>query len=125
MCLQFIAPFIHAHAFGFESIQAHAAHTYITEDMFHNHALSSDFDLHVAELNQQDTVETPLAIGSVFKVANGVKRHADLDIVATLLTCILVICVFATIIKYLIHPFNASLYPQRFYSPHAARAPPL
>ena len=125
MCLQFIAPFIHAHAFGFESIQAHAAHTHIAQDIYHNHALSSDFDLHVAELNQQDTVETPLAIGSVVKVANGVKRQADVDIVATLLTCILVICVFATISKYLIHPFNAALYPQRFYSPHAARAPPL
>jgi hypothetical protein len=122
--LQLFAPFIHAHAFGLESLHAHAAHTHATEDMFHNHRFSSDLYLHIVALNQQDTVETPHAIGAVFKVANGVKRNADFDIVAIILASFLVLSLFVFINKYLTRPLNASLYPLLVYSPHAPRAPP-
>jgi hypothetical protein len=122
--LQLFAPFIHAHAFGFESLQVHDAHTHATEDMFHSHRFSSDLNLHIVVLNQQDTAERPQVIGAVFKVANGVKRNSDFDIVAILMTSFLVLSLFVFINKYLTRPLNASPYPQLVYSPHAPRAPP-
>lgn len=124
ICLQLVAPFIHAHAFGLESMHAHAAHVHATDDMFHNHRFSSDLNLHIVALNQQDTLETPQAIGAVFKVANGVKRNADFDIVPIILASFLVLSLFTLINKYPARPLNVSLHPQHFYSPHAPRAPP-
>jgi hypothetical protein len=71
-----------------------------------------------------DTAERPQVIGAVFKVANGVKRNSDFDIVAILMTSFLVLSLFVFINKYLTRPLNASPYPQLVYSPHAPRAPP-
>jgi hypothetical protein len=122
--LQLIAPFIHAHAFGIETAQAHTNHAHAVEDVFHNHAPSSNFNLHIADVNQQDSIEMPQAIGSIFKVANGVKRNLLIDIDMLLLPCVLVFGLFVRVSQSRVRTFDFLFHQQLFYSPHSPRAPP-
>jgi hypothetical protein len=123
--LQLIAPFIHAHANGFENLHSHAGHAHVVEDVFHNHAFGFDLKIHTAEFNQQEIIETPQVIGSIFKVASGVKRNlGDIDIDAVLLACVLMFAVFIRANKIQICTFDSSPYLHFFHSPHSPRAPP-
>lgn len=118
--MQLIAPFIHAHAFGLENAHAHAI-----EDVFHNHASSSNFNLHIADVNQQDSIEIPPVIDSVFKVASGVKRNlSNIDVDAVLFACVLMFGLFVRVNKIQVCAFDFSPYPHSPHSPHSPRAPP-
>lgn len=121
--MQLIAPFIHAH--GIENAQAHANHAHAVGDVFHNHASSSNFNLHIADVNQQDSIEIPQVIDSIFKVASGVKRNlSNIDLDAVLFACMLMFGLFVRVTKKQVCAFDFSPHPQYFHSPHSPRAPP-
>ncbi len=122
--MQLIAPFIHAHAFGLENAQAHAKHAHAIKDVFHNHASSSNFNFHIADVNQQDSIETPQVIGFIFKVDSGVKRNLLIDLDILLLACVLVFGLFVRISQSRAYTFDFLFRQQLFYTHHSPRAPP-
>ena len=119
MFLQFIAPFIHAHTFGYDNSKDNAFHVHADEVHSANSTSNS--------LNQAQISENQI-IGAITTVASGIKTSLADDIadgiavMAILFTVVLL--VFGISARFVWQPILA-LHSQRyFYVLQNPRAPP-
>ncbi len=120
ICLQVIAPFIHAHAFGIDSFKQHIFHLHTNETSNVGNAIHELDQAHIAQ-SQTD--------GAIFTVASGIKTAVsdeEIDSIAVVAALfIFVLLRFAIITRY-IKPINQVLNSQPHnYYPQSPRAPPL
>ena len=120
MALQFVAPFIHAHAFGHDSFKEHAFHMHTAETVHASNNVNHAFNqAHISEYE---------ITGAITTVSSGIKNTGSDDItdglVAFALFFTLAILLFATI-NYRNRRFSKSLYvKQNYYFLQNPRAPP-
>ena len=119
ICLQIVAPFIHAHAFGLDSLKAHFLHVHTLEN---DNANSTNGALTHAHIGENEI------IGAITTVASGIKTSladtiAD-GIAAFAIFFTLALLIFDVSARY----FSKSglvLFPQRYaYFRQNPRAPP-
>ncbi len=119
IALQFVAPFIHAHAFGHDSFKA---------QVFHMHAEEIGQAISVnSSLNQPHIGENEV-IGAVTTVASGIKASLADDI-ADGLAVMAIFFIFALLIfnaptRFLANTAQALSLQRNFYSLQSPRAPP-
>ena len=117
ICLQVIAPFIHAHAFGLDSLKAHLFHVHTAENGSANGTLTQ---AHIGE-NE--------IIGAITTVASGIKTSLA-DTIADSIAALAIFFSLALLIFDVPARIFANsglvLYPQRYaYSQQNPRAPPV
>lgn len=132
--LQFIAPFIHAHAFGYDSSKEHTFHLHADKVASESSSESSSI---TSQITNQSSTNSSLnlaqigdnqIISAITTVANGIKTSVADDIadgiavIAILFT--FVFLVFNASARHVWQPIQA-LTPQRyFYVLQNPRAPP-
>ena len=119
MFLQFIAPFIHAHTFGYDNSKDNAFHVHADKVSSANSTSNS--------LNQAQISENQI-IGAITTVASGIKTSVADDIadgiavMAILFT--LVLLVFGISARFVWQPIQALPTQRYFYALQNPRAPP-
>ncbi len=121
VCLQMVAPFIHAHAFGLDSFKQHMFHLHTDEISNINltNANTAISQTHVGE-NQ--------IIGAIVTVANGIKTALavhfadDIALIAVLLSFVLPLFNFKNL--FLRNYSQTTHYRRIAYSLYTSRAPP-
>ena len=119
ICLQIVAPFIHAHAFGRDSYKEHIFHLHADETGNVNSANNALSQTHVGE-NQM--------IGAITTVASGIKTSLadyfadDIALMAILFSFVLLLLNFKS--RLLPLRFQTANYQRIAYSLHPSRAPP-
>ena len=119
ICLQVVAPFIHAHAFGLDSMKAHFFHVHTVENGNANSYSGALTQAHIGE-NE--------IIGAITTVASGIKTTLA-DTIADGIAALAIFFTLALLIFDVPARFFANsglvLYPQRYaYSQQNPRAPP-
>ena len=119
ICLQILSPFIHAHAFGLDSIKARFFHVHNVENGNVNSPTSAISQAHIGE-NE--------IIGAITTVASGIKTTLA-DTIADGIAAVAIFFTLALLIFDVPARFFANsglvLYPQRYaYSQQNPRAPP-
>ncbi len=119
ICLQIVAPFIHAHAFGLDSLKAHFLHVHTVENDNANSTNGALTQAHIAE-NE--------IIGAITTVASGIKTSLA-DTIADNIAAFAVFFTLALLIFNVPVRIYANsglvLYPQRYaYFRQNPRAPP-
>lgn len=133
--MQFIAPFIHAHAFGYDSANEHTFHVHADKVASESNShITNQITSHItnqssinSSLNQAQIGDNQI-ISAITKVANGIKTSVADDIadgiavIAILFTFVLLF--FSASARLIWQPIQA-LTPQRyFYVLQNPRAPP-
>lgn len=129
--LQFIAPFIHAHAFGYDSSKEHTFH-------LHADKVASESNSHITnQISNQSSTNSSLnqaqigdnqIISAITTVANGIKTSVAEDItdgiavIAILFTFVLL--VFSASARLVWQPIQAIPTQRYFYVLQNPRAPP-
>ena len=119
IALQFVAPFIHAHAFGHDSFSEHAFHLH-ADELINPNLLNVSLDQ--AQLGHNEIA------GAITTVASGIKNAVADDIADG----IAFIAIFFTLLllsfnrseSFVWQPIQALLTHLNFYSPQRSRAPP-
>jgi predicted PurR-regulated permease PerM len=112
--LQFVAPFIHAHAFEHNSFTEHVLHLHATE------MTNNDYE---NEINQTQLHNHEI-IGAITSVANGIKTSITDGIVVIAVFFSLALLIFNVSARFVCQSIQF-LHTQRyFYSLHSPRAPP-
>lgn len=119
ICLQLVAPFIHAHAFGLDSLKAHFFHVHTVEI---GNANSTNGALTQAHIGENEI------IGAITTVASGIKTSLA-DTIADGIAALAIFFTLALLIFDVPARFFANsglvLYSQRYvYSQQNPRAPP-
>jgi hypothetical protein len=122
IALQFVAPFVHAHAFGHDSFKAQVMHMHADE--FENVKSADGAN---STLNQTHIGENEL-IGAVTTVASGIKASLTDDI-ADGLAAMAIFFTFALLIfnaptRFLANSTQDLPLQRNFYSLQSPRAPP-
>ncbi len=120
ICLQVVAPFIHAHAFGHDSFKKHE---------FHLHLEALDNVSSANDTVSQVHIAKSAIDGAIFTVASGIKTAVsdeESDTIAVVAAFFIFILLRFAIVTRFIKPINQVLNPQRYvYYPQSPRAPPL
>ncbi|MFM9836530.1 MAG: hypothetical protein ACKVOA_10555 [Methylophilaceae bacterium] len=115
ICLQIVAPFIHAHAFGHDSFKEHIIHFH-TDEVGNQNSVDNAFSqTHVGE-NQM--------VGAITTVAKGIKTVLadEIALMAILFSFVLILFNFK---KLFLPPlFQTANYQRIAYSLLPSRAPP-
>lgn len=117
--LQFIAPFIHAHAFGHESFNEHT---------FHVHADEIPTVVYNQEAIQATHINQQHLVGTIFTVASGIKQafadDVSDDIALMAIVFSLVLLIFNVPSKFASRYNQLTKYQRIVYSQQNPRAPP-
>ena len=119
ICLQMVAPFIHAHAFGLDSFKQHIFHFHTDEISNVNSADTALSQTHIGE----NTI-----IGAIITVSNGIKTaladdFADvIALMAVLFSFVLLLINFKNL--FLPTYSQTTNYRRNAYSLYTSRAPP-
>ena len=119
ICLQIVAPFIHAHAFGLDSLKAHFLHVHTAEN---DNANSTNGALNHAHIGENEI------IGAITTVASGIKTSLA-DTIADGIAAFAIFFTLALLIFDVSARFFSNsglvLFPQRYaYFRQNPRAPP-
>ena len=119
ICLQIVAPFIHAHAFGLDSLKAHFLHVHTVEN---DNANSTNGALTHAHIGENEI------IGAITTVASGIKTSLA-DTIADGIAALAIFFTLALLIFDVSARFFSNsglvLFPQRYaYFRQIPRAPP-
>ena len=121
ICLQMVAPFIHAHAFGLDSFKQHIFHFH-TDEVSNININSAD-----TALSQTHIGENQL-IGAITTVASGIKTSLADDfadviaLMAVLFSFVLLLINFKNL--FLPTYSQTTNYRRNAYSLYTSRAPP-
>lgn len=116
--LQFLAPFIHAHAYGFDDSKVHGFHIHSSEI----NASSNNQGIANTQLSDQPTVGSIVTIGSGIKVSKADDIADNIAMLAAFFTIVLVI--FNLAIRLKLSFLRVSKYLHTPYSLQNPRAPP-
>lgn len=115
ICLQIVGPFIHAHAFGLDSLKAHFLHVHTMENDNANSTNGALTQAHIAE-NE--------IIGAITTVGSGIKTSIADTIFASTVFFTLALLIFNVPARFFANS-DLVLYPQRYaYFRQNPRAPP-
>ncbi len=121
VCLQMVAPFIHAHAFGLDSFKQHIFHFH-TDEVSNININSAD-----TALSQTHIGENTI-IGAIITVSNGIKTSLADDfadviaLMAALFSFVLLLINFKNL--FLPTYSQTTNYRRNAYSLYTSRAPP-
>ena len=121
VCLQMVAPFIHAHTFGLDSFKQHMFHFH-TDEVSNTNINSAD-----TAISQTHVGENQI-IGAIITVANGIKTALadhfadDIALMAVLFSFVLLLFNFNN--QFLRTYFQTTHYRRIAYSLYTSRAPP-
>jgi hypothetical protein len=117
--LQFVAPFIHAHAFGHDSFKA---------QVFHVHADEIGYASGNTKTFSQADISDNQIIGAITTVANGIKTSASDDIVDGIafmaIFFTLALLSFSACFRFIANANQAFPLRRNLYSLQNPRAPP-
>ena len=121
VCLQMVAPFIHAHAFGLDSFKQHMFHFH-TDEVSNTNINSAD-----TAISQTHVGENQI-IGAITTVANGIKTALadhfadDIALMAVLFSFVLLLFNFNNLF---LRTYSQTTHYRRIaYSLYTSRAPP-
>ena len=121
VCLQMVAPFIHAHAFGLDSFKQHMFHFH-TDEVSNININSAD-----TAISQTHVGENQI-IGAIITVANGIKTALaddfadDVALMAVLFSFVLLLFNFNNLF---LRTYSQTTHYRRIaYSLYPSRAPP-
>ena len=119
VCLQMVAPFIHAHAFGLDSFKQHIFHFHTDEVSNINSADTALSQTHIGE-NQ--------LIGAITTVASGIKTSlADdfADVIALMAVLFSFVLLLFNFNNLFLRAYSQTTHYRRIaYSLYTSRAPP-